>query len=111
MKKKFKSYSELKEAARDDKDIQNEIRNNPEAIGGLEVEPPVYVKDLFIYRTVVIVMGAVIVFSVIAIIIIMIMGGADIDKRIPAVLTAMSSAALGALAGLLVPAPQQQQQN
>ena len=62
-------------------------------------------KDKWIYRLVVGSLGLVILVIVIGIIVLMFTGKVASDQSIPTILTAIGSAAIGALAGLLAPSP------
>lgn len=62
-------------------------------------------SDRFIYRIVVIALGVVAVAAVIGVILVLLIGAATSSDGALQVLTALGSAAVGALAGLLAPSP------
>ena len=66
--------------------------------------PPAYVGDTMIYRVVVWSLGLVAILAVIGAIVLS-MGFWGKEIQIPDILTALGSAAIGALAGLLAPSP------
>lgn len=87
--------------------LKDEFKNDPiGAIKTYEKLNPAYINDVWIYRIVVGVLGLVIFATTIGVISLMIYSdGTTIDQKIPTLLTATCSAALGALTGLLVPTP------
>ncbi len=90
-----------------DEHLMAQLQANPqilarvakEVIGELPPMPP----DVWIYRMVVASLGLTVLVVVVGAIVLAV-GGA---KEVPAVLTAIGSAAVGALAGLLAPSPRQ----
>lgn len=62
-------------------------------------------SDRFIYRIVVIALGIVAVAAVVGVILVLLIGIDDSSDGALQVLTALGSAAVGALAGLLAPSP------
>jgi hypothetical protein len=92
--------------------LLRDIQNDPNVPGAIKqkaqealVAAPAYVGDRWIYRIVVMVLGATVIITV--------AGGlglaatGNVNYKIPAELVALGSAAVGALAGLLAPAPHQ----
>jgi hypothetical protein len=95
---KVQSVSELAIKVAQDPALAKSIIANPaEAIAGLAA--PLQ-TDVWIYRVVVISLGAAVVLAVLGAI-----GLAMAGKESPELLTALGSAAVGALAGLLAPSP------
>ena len=91
--------------------LQN-IQNDPNVPAGIKqqaqdalVSGPAYIGDRWIYRIVVLVLGAAVLITI--------GGGFGLaflgsqNYKMPAELVALGSAAVGALAGLLAPAPHQ----
>lgn len=83
------------------------IRHNPELRSRLMADPDgtlasiaAPIPDTLIYRIVVGSLGLTVLFAMLGGIVLV-----AVDKSIPDVLTALGSAALGALAGLLAPSP------
>ena len=64
-------------------------------------------NDRWIYRVIVLALGLTVVSIVIGILLLMGNGPIE-DKNIPTILTALGSAAIGAIAGLLAPPPKSQ---
>lgn len=62
-------------------------------------------SDVFIYRTVVLVLGTVLLTTVIGGIWLAFIGHGDQTVKLPDAIVAIGSAAVGALAGLLAPSP------
>ncbi len=79
------------------------------AITSVSIEQPAFIKDIWIYRMVVICLSVVILGVVTGVIIISTQHKTeeDINKHIPVVLVSLISTAVGALAGLLAPSPGQ----
>ena len=109
MEKRFTSVSELALAMAQDPNLEAEIKNNPSAAiaslaaSNLAAEIP---SDVWIYRMVVAALGLVVLIAIVGAIILAWKGnGASNTLNL---LTALGSAAVGALAGLLAPAPRQQ---
>ena len=63
--------------------------------------------DAWIYRIVVLALGATVLAIIIGVILLMASGKITDDKAVPTILTAIGSAAIGALAGLLAPSPRE----
>lgn len=105
MKKQFSSYAELKEYVAENKQLQEKISSNPqEALEEITITP---LPDTRVYRILVVGLIAVVLSITIGVIVIVVSEKADGDN-IPTILTAIGSAAIGALAGILAPSPIQQ---
>jgi hypothetical protein len=86
--------------------LQNDFKADPvKAAEKINFVSPV--PDTWIYRIVVASLGLSILFVIIGVVILSIREGGN-DSKIPTVLTAISSGAIGALAGLLAPSPVKQ---
>ena len=92
------SVAELAVRVAKDQTLANEIKANPaEALANLAA--PLQ-SDAWIYRIVVISLGAAVLLAILGAFVL-----AALGKTIPDILTALGSAAVGALAGLLAPSP------
>ena len=98
MNSRIQSVSELAVRVAQDPGLAEQIKENP-AGAIADVAAPLQ-SDAWIYRMVVAALGLAVLISVIGAIILSVAG-----KPIPELLTALGSAAIGALAGLLAPSP------
>ena len=94
----IRSVSELAVQVAQDADLREQIRQDPAAAIANIADPRQW--DEWLYRMVVGALGLTILIALIGAIILSATG-----KTIPDVLTALGSAAVGALAGLLAPSP------
>lgn len=87
--------------------LKDEFNKDPMgAIKTFEKSNLAYTSDVWVYRIVVGVLGLVIFATTVGVISLMVFSEpTSIDQKIPTLLTATCSAALGALTGLLVPSP------
>lgn len=105
MGSKYGSISEFKEDLISSPQLQNEFKIDPvEAIKKIEQQSPLD-TDVWIYRMVVFFLGATIMIIILGVVILLGKDQINNDKEVPTVLTAIGSAAIGALAGLLAPSP------
>lgn len=103
--KQIKSFKEFQEELSNNTDLQNEFKNDPvSAANKITAKNPLS-TDVWIYRIIVLALGIVIVSIVIGVIILISSGKITDDTKVPTILTAIGSAAIGALAGLLAPQP------
>ena len=108
---KFKNLNDFRSQLIVDKSLQEEFKNNPaQAAQDMEVNSPL-ATDQWIYRIVVISLGATVIAIILGIIVLMAIGKIIDDKSVPTIFTALGSAAIGALAGLLAPSPRQANAN
>jgi len=99
METRISSVSELAVRVARDPELATKIKENPaQAIAGLAV--PGIPNDVWLYRMVIAFLGLAVLAGLIGAIMLAMAG-----KSIPDVLTALGSAAIGALAGLLAPSP------
>jgi hypothetical protein len=98
MATQFRSVRELAEKIAQDSTLENKIKADPAGVIASLAAP--LQSDVWIYRIVVGAMGLTILIALLGAIVLK-AWGADI----PDVLTALGSAAVGALAGLLAPSP------
>jgi len=86
-----------------DADFQDEVKKDPvKALAQAAKEGPAFVHDVITYRIVVIALGVTVVGAVAGAVFLAWSGSAN---ESPQILTALGSAAVGALAGLLAPSP------
>lgn len=102
-----RQYNNLEQLARDlkaDPSLQDMFREDPvQAIQEI-IRTPLE-TDVWIYRIVVCSLGLCVVATIIGILLLVGNGQVDNDQGVPTILTAIGSAAIGALAGLLAPSP------
>ncbi len=100
----MRSIAELAEAVERDPELARKIQEDPAgALRNLAVPEPLQ-SDLWIYRMVVGALGAIGLAAILGALILTAVGRGD---QIPDVVTALGSAAIGALAGLLAPSPRE----
>lgn len=101
----FENLEDFKTELISDAKLQDLFKADPvAAINQVKTIKPLE-EDIWIYRIVVLALGLTILLIIIGIVVLMLMGKIDSDKGVPTILTAISSAAIGALAGLLAPSP------
>jgi hypothetical protein len=99
MPAQVRSVSELAVKVAQDPTLQEQIKQDPAATIASLAAP--LQSDVWIYRLVVAALGLAVLIAIIGAIVL----AAINNTSIPDVLTALGSAALGALAGLLAPSP------
>lgn len=101
----FSSINDLKKELVSNTDLQEKFKVDPvQAAKDIQEKRPLD-TDVWIYRMVVFSLGATILSIIIGVIILISSGKISEDKNVPTILTAIGSAAIGALAGLLAPSP------
>lgn len=101
----IKTFDEFKAELNTDTELQEEFKANPvAAINTFQQKNPLE-TDRWIYRIVVLALGSTILAIIIGVIALMGTGHIEVDGDVPTILTAIGSAAIGALAGLLAPSP------
>jgi cytochrome bd-type quinol oxidase subunit 1 len=99
-----KNLPDLNSLIQNNADVENAFKENPkEALQ--KFTDTSFIPDNWIYRIVVGSLGFVIVVITLGIVWRVASGNTVEDKNIPTILTALGSAAIGALAGLLAPSP------
>jgi hypothetical protein len=99
------TFDEFKEELKNDTELQEEFKANPvAAIDTFQQKSPLE-TDKWIYRIVVLALGSTILAIIIGVIVLVGTGDIQGDIGVPTILTAIGSAAIGALAGLLAPSP------
>lgn len=102
MQTTFKNIEDLKSGIAADPELQKAFADNPvEAAKSIQESP--LETDNWIYRIVVITLGLSIL-SIIIGVLFLVSG----KQEVPAILTAIGSAAIGAISGLLAPSPKKQ---
>jgi len=100
------NISDLKRELQLSPELQKQFREDPvKAIQ--QYENPLD-EDKWVYRIVVLSLGLTIFSIVVGVIVLVGMDKITSDKTVPTLLTAVGSAAIGAMAGLLVPSPRKQ---
>lgn len=104
METTFKNIADFKSAMAIDPNLQTAFQNDPIGASKNIHESPID-TDKWIYRIVVFALGATVLSIIIGVL--FLVGGGEIkgDTAVPTVLTAIGSAAIGALSGLLAPSP------
>lgn len=99
------TFDDFKTALNNDPKLQQEFRDNPvrAAENLLTINPKD--TDSWIYRIIVVSMGIAILAIIITLTIMAISLGEKLNNQVITVFTAISSGAIGALAGLLAPSP------
>ncbi len=105
MSKSFRSFDEFKTELLENHELQEEFRKDPEAAAEKYSGRNPLDSDKWIYRIIVIALGATVLFIILGVIVLMILDKIGANKEVPTILTAIGSAAIGAMAGLLAPAP------
>lgn len=84
--------------------LQDEFKENP--VAALQkMQPSPLENDNWIYRIIVSALGLSILSIIIGVIVLIAVGKVTNDQSVPTILTAIGSAAIGGLAGLLAPQP------
>ncbi|MEY4538342.1 MAG: hypothetical protein RLZZ306_99 [Bacteroidota bacterium] len=99
-----KDFQDFKQTLQNDKTLQKAFQDDPKA--AIEkISDGSFIPDNWIYRIVVGSLGLVIIIITLGIVWRVAFGQPMDDKSVPTILTAIGSAAIGALAGLLAPSP------
>ncbi|HBX88153.1 MAG TPA: hypothetical protein DEG09_06000 [Marinilabiliaceae bacterium] len=103
--RKIQSFEDFKTRLINEPELQNQFKANPlEAVNQFEQQSPLH-TDKWIYRIIVIALSVTIVLIIAGVLLLMASGKISDDQGVPTILTAVGSAAIGALAGLLAPSP------
>jgi hypothetical protein len=103
--RRVKSFDEFKEELESNPTLQAQFKTDPvSAIADFQQQNPL-TNDKWIYRIIVLALGFTILAIILGVIVLIAMGKISDDKGVPTILTAIGSAAIGALAGLLAPPP------
>lgn len=106
-KKEFKSFDEFKNELETNSALQTQFKNDPlSAVNQLEQKKENPLNwDVWVYRIIVIGLSITIISIIIGVLILVGNGKITGDAGVPTILTAIGSAAIGAVAGLLAPPP------
>lgn len=105
MDKEIKTFNDFKAQLVANPHLQDQFKQDPvSAIEQFQQSNPLS-TDKWIYRIIVLALGITIVAIIIGVILLIGAGKITDDKGVPTILTAIGSAAIGALAGLLAPPP------
>jgi hypothetical protein len=99
-----KSLPELNTLVQNNTDVEDAFKKDPKQ-ALQQFTDTSFIPDNWIYRIVVGSLGFVVVVITLGIVWRVASGNTVEDKNIPTILTALGSAAIGALAGLLAPSP------
>jgi hypothetical protein len=99
-----KSLPDLNNLIQNNADVEKDFKENPQEAFRKYTDTS-FIPDNWIYRIVVGSLGFVVVVITLGIVWRVASGNPIEDKNIPTILTALGSAAIGALAGLLAPSP------
>ena len=101
----FSTINEFKNELVNNSELQEKFRADPvQAVKDIKEKGPLD-TDVWIYRMVVFALGTTILAIIIGVIVLIGTSRITEDKNVPTILTAIGSASIGALAGLLVPPP------
>jgi hypothetical protein len=104
MQTRFTNLDDLKDTLPKSQQLQDAFKSDP--IGTMDkIQLKPLDSDVWIYRIVVLSLGFTIVAIIVGVIVLIAIGKITDDKGVPTILTAIGSAAIGALAGLLAPSP------
>ena len=105
MAKQIKNFEEFKNELVASPDLQSQFKQDPlTAVQQFQQQSPL-TTDKWIYRIIVLSLGVTIISIIFGVIVLIGIGKISEDKGVPTILTAIGSAAIGALAGLLAPPP------
>jgi hypothetical protein len=103
----IRTVYDLSEQLERDPELAEEIKKDPSGtIARVAGPPPPLQTDVWIYRVVVGALGLTVLLTIAGSIYLTALGQGD-GRKVPEVLVAIGSAAVGALAGLLAPSPTQ----
>lgn len=101
----FKNVTEFKKELVSNPDLQQQFKDDPIKAAQQIIQKNPLETDPWIYRIIVLALGITILSIIIGVIILIGTDKITDDKGVPTILTAIGSAAIGALAGLLAPPP------
>ena len=105
MPKEIKTFSDFKNELISSPSLQNQFKEDPvSAVENFKQGNPLQ-SDKWIYRIIVLSLGITIITIIIGVIVLIGTDKIKNDQGVPTILTAIGSAAIGALAGLLAPPP------
>ncbi|ASK31676.1 hypothetical protein CEY12_16830 [Chryseobacterium sp. T16E-39] len=99
------SFEDFKQTLSNNNKLQQEFKDNPiQAVNSIEVKNPKE-TDTWIYRIIVLMFGLAIIGIITGLIILSLHENVKLNEQLITIFTAISSGAIGALAGLLAPSP------
>lgn len=101
--RQIKDFEDFKSELQTNSSLQEQFKEDP--VTAISQIDTVLDSDKWIYRIVVFSMGLAIVIILLGVIILMYIDEINEEKDVPVIFTALGSAALGAMAGLLAPSP------
>ena len=105
MAKNIKDFEEFKKELEVNPDLQKQFQDDPiNAVQQFKQADPLS-TDKWIYRIIVLSLGFTIIIIILGTILLILNGKITGDNNVPTIFTAIGSAAIGALAGLLAPSP------
>jgi anaerobic C4-dicarboxylate transporter len=110
MAKDYEALRRFAERLSQDPDLQTRMKNDPVQTlkdAAADARPTPLTSDVVIYRSVVLFLGTAVLVSILGAIVLVWHCKCDANREPPQILTAIGSAAVGALAGLLAPSPSQ----
>lgn len=103
MTRKIKDFNEFKEIILNDTSLVSELSRDPKSVlDRFEQKSPLD-WDSWIYRIAVTALGLIVLIIIGGVVLLIGSGEINNDNDVPTILTAIGSAAIGALAGLLSP--------
>ena len=103
--KNVRNFDEFKKELETNTDLQRQFQENPvNAVQQFQQQTPLQ-TDAWIYRIIVGSLGLTVFTIIVGLIVLIFNGKISDDKSVPTIFTAIGSAAIGALAGLLAPPP------
>ena len=101
----FRNVNEFAKEMRRSPELQQKFKDDPVKAAEEMKEKSPLESDVWVYRIVVLSLGLTILSIILGVIILIGTSQIKDDSGVPTILTAIGSAAIGALAGLLAPAP------
>lgn len=101
----IQTISELKAEILNNPDLQQAFKEDPVKASRQLPQTNPLGTDKWIYRIIVVALGLTILTIILGVIVLIGTGRISDDKGVPTILTAIGSASIGALAGLLAPPP------
>ncbi len=103
--REIQNFDEFKKELISNPTLQQQFKENPAgAIEQFQQKNPLK-TDVWIYRIIISSLSFVVVSIILGVLYLITIDKVSTDKNVPTILTAMGSAAIGALAGLLAPQP------
>ena len=101
---RIKSFNEFKTRLETDQKLQKQFRKDPLGTIDKFEQSPLYTNK-WIYHIIIIALSLIVFAIIVGVLYLIGSGKIEGDQGVPTILTAIGSAAIGALAGLLAPSP------